>query len=213
MKPEPYRIQIDGEGTLEDWYVFPHTFNQVYSFLYSIRAVSELPEQPEEDNRLFITYTAHPWTGGYSAVNFYSYLQKLVPKQLRAGVRSVHYSSPGWFELTLLLGVAVSIRKVVKAFCESGKELHSLYSEIYKGLQERKLLRMEVKSRELQLAKEHVDFMERSMESLSRTMAFDGLAELRKITNNRLAAIKILLSFYRRARTLAKYETQGKARF
>lgn len=213
MNSETFRIGIDGEWTLEDWYVFPRTVNQVYSFLYSITEIGELEEEPDEDDHLYITYVAHPWRGGYSAVNFYNYLQNLVPKALRPRVVSIRYASPGWFELGLAVAVALSMRKIVKAFCDSGKDIISLYNDIYRGLKERKLLNISVKREELQFAREEGEFMESSLERLSEMMAFDGVSELKQITQNELASIKILLSFYRRVRTLAEYQKNDKADF
>jgi hypothetical protein len=213
MKAETYRISIDGDWTLEDWYVFPRTLSQVYAFLYSMTAVSESKEEPDEDDHLYITYTAHPWRGGYSAVNFYNYLQNLVPGPLRPRVVSAQFSSPGWFELGLAVAVALSIKRIVKAFCDAGREINSLYNEIYNGLQERKLLSISVKRKELQLEREVVEFIDLSMKCLARMMGFEGVRELYKVTPNPLAAVKILLSFYRRVGTLAEYQQKGKAEF
>ena len=213
MNSETFRIGIDGEWTLEDWYIFPRTVSQVYSFLYSITEIEALEEEPDEDNRLYITYVAHPWRGGYSAVNFYNYLENLVPKPLRPRVISIHYGSPGLFELGLAAAVALSIRKIVKAFCDSGRDIISLYNDIYRGLKERKLLSISVKREELQFKREQIEFMESSLESLSKMMAFDGVSELKQITSNELASMKILLSFYRRVRIVAEYQKNGKADF
>ncbi|MCX5823967.1 MAG: hypothetical protein NTY86_10815 [Deltaproteobacteria bacterium] len=213
MNPERFRIGIDGEWSLEDWYVFPRTIDQTYSFLYSITEVGRLEGEPEEDEPLYITYTAHPWRGGYSAVNFYNYLHDLVPKPLRPRVISIHYASPGWLELGLAIGVALSIRRIVKAFCDSGREIVSFYNDIYDGLNERKLQRISVKREELRLTREQIEFAEYSMKKLSKMMAFDGLTELKQITPNELSSLKILLSFFRRIRVLGDYQKNGKADF
>ena len=213
MNQGTLRIEIDGEWTLEDWYMFPRVISQVYSFLYSITEIKMLKELPDEDDRLYITYSAHPWRGGYSAVNFYNYLQTLIPKNLRPRVVSIHYSSPGFFELGLAVVVAISIRKIVKAFCDSGKDIISLYNEVYNGMQKRKLLSISVKREDLQFQKEHIKFIEKSLTSLSQMMSFEGISELKQITPNELAALKILLSFYRRVRILAEYQKSGKADF
>jgi hypothetical protein len=168
----------------------------------------------DENDPLYITYTAHPWRGGYSAVNFYAYLQNLVPKDRRPRVASIRYESPGWLELTfVVLAVVLSLRRIIKAFCDSGKEITSLYNDIYKGLQERRLLSLSVKREELHLQREQLEFVEYSMDSLAKMLGFTGLAELRKIAPSPLAALKILLSFYRRVRTLAEYQQNGKADF
>ena len=55
----------------------PHTYIQVYSFLYSF--YTPIEDFDDENDRLVITYSAHPWKGGYSAVNFYNNLKYIVP--------------------------------------------------------------------------------------------------------------------------------------
>lgn len=184
MNQGKFRIGIDGEWTLEDWYVFPRAISQVYSFLYSLTEIKMLEELPDEDDRLYITYSAHPWRGGYSAVNFYNYLQSLIPKHLRPRVVSIHYSSPGFFELGLAVAVAISIRKIVKAFCDSGKDIISLYNEIYNGMQKRKLLSISVKREDLQFQKEQTKFIKKSLTSLSQMISLEGISELKQITPN-----------------------------
>lgn len=213
MNPERFRIGIDGEWSLEDWYIFPRTIDQTYSFLYSITEIGKLEQEPEEDEPLYITYAAHPWRGGYSAVNFYNYLHGLVPKPLRPRVFSIQYASPGWLELGLAVGVALSIRRIVRAFCDSGRDIVSLYNDIHKGLSERKLQGISVKREELKLNREQIEFAEYSIEKLSKMMAFEGFPELKQITPNELSSLKILLSFFRRIRILGEYQKNGKADF
>jgi hypothetical protein len=62
-----YRIEIDGEWTLNDLHEFPYAYTQAYSFLYSL-----MMDAADEDERLRITFEAHPWRGGFSPVNFFA---------------------------------------------------------------------------------------------------------------------------------------------
>jgi len=96
----PYRIEIDGEWTLNDLYGFPYAYTQAYSFLYSL-----MVDEVIDDEKLIITFAAHPWRGGFSAVNFFHYLYELIPATERPNVISIQYSSPGWIELSLVLAV------------------------------------------------------------------------------------------------------------
>src|SRR5207248_3759476 len=91
---ETYTIHIEGKWSLEDLYVLPRTFEQVYFMVYSLF--------PEHDDftleRIQHTYEAFPWQGGYSAVNFYDQLKHITPKRERPQIASIHYGSPGWIE-------------------------------------------------------------------------------------------------------------------
>ncbi len=208
MANERYRVSIDGEWTLADLYRFPRTYLQLYSFFYVLRG--EVPVDLERREQAF---RAHPWRGGYSAVNFYNDLGYLVPPSDRPRIQSIRFESPGWIDLGLAVGVAITIGKLVSAFTNAGAQLNALYSDIYKGLHERKLMRIKAKREELQLHREQLQFLEESCQTLSRLMGLKNLEQLHALTPNPLATLKILLSVYRRVRTLAGYEDAGKAKF
>lgn len=208
---ESYRIEMDGDWNLEDLYVLPRTYIDLYSFLYSFTIAVD--QYDDQDNRLVITYSAHPWVGGYSSLNFYSNLKYIVPSENRPSITSIQYASPGWMELSVVVLVATNLQRIVKCFVESGIELNRLYSDIRKGLHDREMMKIEAKRASLELEKEQRDFAIESAEKLSALLGFEHIAELHKLTGNPLASLKILLSFYRKIKILAKYETSGKAKF
>jgi hypothetical protein len=209
MADNIYKIQMNGEWTLEDLYWLPHVYSQVYAFLYALN----MPLTDYDEERLYITFTAHPWLGGYSAVNFYGYLQNLVPSSDRPRIVSIQYGSPGLMELALAVSIALSIGVLIRTFSRGIIDLHSLYNSIYKGLQDRKLMRIEVKRKELALENEQIQFVNEAVQKLSQMMGFENVEQINKLTGNPLATLKILLSFYRRIRTLAGYEEEKKAKF
>jgi len=90
-----YRIKLDGEWSLEDLYVFPRTYEQVYLLFYSLS-----PDIVEIDlDRMEHAYSAFPWQGGYSAVDFYGQLKYSTRKQFRPEIESIEYHSPGHLDL------------------------------------------------------------------------------------------------------------------
>jgi len=218
MKNE-YKINIDGEWTLEDLYLLPHTYGQVYGFMYSLMEIKEISSETLDDfnidfdERIFFTYTSQPWKGGYSAVNFYNYLKNLVPPEHRPRIKAIHYGSPGFMELVLFVPIAIVIKEIIKSFCDAGKSINSLYNEIYKGMQERKLLRIDVKKKELELKEADLRFINSSIKSLAELLGFKNVKELNKATKKSLTSLKILLSFYRRIRLLVDYTNKGKTKF
>jgi len=70
MARDTYRIAIDGDWSLADLYRFPRTYSQLYSFFYD----AILRRDTIDLERLQHVFQAHPWLGGYSAVNFYNEL-------------------------------------------------------------------------------------------------------------------------------------------
>ncbi|MBU0482865.1 MAG: hypothetical protein KKG47_17370 [Proteobacteria bacterium] len=218
MKKE-YKINIDGKWTLEDLYLLPHTYSQVYGFIYSLQLIKDVNWGSHDDfnidfdERILFTYTSQPWKGGYSAVNFYNYLKNLVPPKHRPQIKAIHYESPGFMELILFVPAAIAIKKIIVSFCAAGKSINSLYNDIYKGAQQRKLLQIDVKKKELELKEADLEFLNSSTKSLAKLLGFKNINELNKVTNNPVTSFKIILSFYRRIRILAKYTSKGKTKF
>ena len=202
---------MDGEWSLEDLYVLPRTYIQVYSFLYSF--VRPVDDFDDIDDHLVITYSAHPWKGGYSAVNFYNSLQHIVEPRHRPKIKSIQYASPGWLELTALVSIALNIKHIVSHFAKSGNELNELYNNIYKGMHQRRMMNIEAKRQSLMLERDQADFAIDSANKLSQLLGFENVEQIQRLTQNPLATLKILLSFYRKIRTLAKFKDDGKAKF
>jgi hypothetical protein len=206
---DDYTIRIDGSWSLKDFYELPHVFAQVYAF----NCAFHLGEEARDTERLANAFVSYPWQGGYSAVNFYTTLSSQVPIYLRPRVKAIQYASPGFMQLGLWVAAATSAAAIIKKTVESAGSINQLYSEIYKGLQERKLLRIEVRRKTLELESDEMNFVMDSSRRLAEALGFTDLAKLNELTDNPLAAMKILMSYYRRIRTLADYERKGKADF
>ncbi len=133
-----------------------------------------------------------------------------MPKRWRPVIRSMQYASPGWIELSLAVTIALNIKTIVGHLVSSAGQINKLYGTIHKGIVERNLQRIEVRKKELTLQKEDLEFAIDAAERLARALGFDNLAALQRRTNNPLASLRILLSFYRRIRTLSGFVNSGK---
>ena len=204
-----HRIAIGGDWTLEDLYEFPHVYSQVYTFLYSFR--EGFQDQRHED--LESAYLSYPWRGGYSAVNFYGRVEALVPSKDRPRLLSMRYGSPGWMDLGLVVAVATSIGILVNRFVKAIDQVNTLYTSIHKGLHERKLMKIDAKTKDLAFRRDELRFIQESTDSMSRLLGFRNAKSIDRLTGNPLATLKILLSLYRRVRTLAAYQDDGKVKF
>lgn len=203
-----HKIPIEGRWDLEDLYRFPRAYEQVYFLLYAL-----LPHEDEwTQERISYAFQQYPWRGGYSAVNFYNKLKHTLPKKERPQVLSLQYASPGWIELSLIVGVAVAAERIVKAIAAAIRESNSVYSEIHRGMQERKLLRIEVEKNQIELEEQHQQFIERSANRMANLMGLSSIEQMHQKTGSQLKTLKILLSFYRRVRTLSEYQNKGKTK-
>ena len=206
LHEESYKISIGGQWFLEDLYIFPRTYEQVYFLIYSL-----LPHDDEQiQDRIQYAYSQFPWRGGYSAVNFYNNLKYTTPRKQRPRIISMQYGSPGWIELSLIIGVAIAVERLVKSVASTIRETNSAYNEIYNGLQKRKLLRIEVVKKELELEIAHADYVEHCADKMARLLGLQDLDQMHSKTGSPLKTLKILLSLYRRVRTLVDYQNRGK---
>ena len=146
---EIYAIPLDGEWTLKDFTDFFHLYGEVYSLCFLLTTAPNLPD------RFAAALVRYPWKGGYSAVNFYDDIYGMLGRANRPGVKSIRYASPGLLELSAVVIVATNLRRIVEQFTKSGHAINDLYSSIYKGLIDRKLLRLDVREKELDISREN----------------------------------------------------------
>jgi hypothetical protein len=206
LNEDKYKISIAGKWYLEDLYVFPRAYEQVYFLIYSL-----LPHDDEMiQDRIQYAYSQFPWRGGYSAVNFYNNLKYTTPRKERPQILSMQYASPGWIELSLIIGVAVAVERLVKAISSTIRKANATYNEVYRGLQERKLLRIKVEKNELELEMIHAAYIEHSAQKMANMLQLNELDQMHSKTGSSLKTLKILLSLYRRVRTLVDYKRRGK---
>jgi hypothetical protein len=81
------------------------------------------------------------------------------------------------------------------------------------GLEQRKLLRLKVRRAELALKKQELRFIEQSLRQMSKIINLPIVKELNSRTGHPYIALKVLLSLYRRVRTLANYQNEGRVDF
>lgn len=206
---ETYTIHIEGDWSLEDFYVFPRTFEQVYFLVDSL-----MPERDEDKlERIHHAYRAFPWRGGYSAVNFYNQLKYVTPKKDRPQIASIQYASPGWLEVALILSVAFSVERLVKSIANTIGHANDVYDRIVRGMSERKLLRLEADRKELQFKKDELEYVTSSLEQMAELLGINNIEEINARTGHPYLSLKILLSLYRRVKTLTNYIVKGKADF
>lgn len=202
-------VHIDRRWSLEDLYIFPRAFEQVYFALEAI-----LPSPGEEvENRIDRAFRAFPWRGGYSAVNFYNRLKYATPAAKRPRVESIQYASPGWLELYLALGLAVTLGHTVRSVAKTLDRCNATYNGIMRDMLQRKLLRIEVERARIGLSRDEFQLVEEYSDMMAKVLQIRSADAIHERTRNPLVSLKILLSIYRRVRTLAEYQIRGKADF
>lgn len=202
-----YPIFIDKRWSLEDLYRFPRAYEQVY---FAYEAVLPAPDE-QTNERIERAFHAFPWRGGYSAVNFYNQLKFATPSKRRPVIQQMRYASPGYIELFLNLPLALQIAAYVGAVAGSIGTCNKVYNAIYSDIQKRKLLKLDVELKRIELTREQIDLLIYSSEEIAKILGLPSADPILRRTKNPLVALKILMSIYRRVRTLAEYQNKGKA--
>ena len=208
MDVENIKLYIDGRWELTDLNVLTRVYIQVYGLLYSLDVADDYIEE-----EIQYIYGKYPWRGGYSAVNFYQNLFSKMPREYRPKIKSIQYASPGFIELSQLVEVAKDISLIVGYVSAALLAGNKTYSTIQKGIRERKLSKIDLRSEELKLLEKERDFIHKSVNDIAQIMGVrkETLAKLYfRAENNELAVLKILSSLYRRARDLAKLQNTQK---
>lgn len=193
-----YPIFIDKRWSLEDLYKFPRAFEQVY---FAYEAVLPAPDE-QTDERIERAFRAFPWRGGYSAVSFYNQLKYATPPNKRPLIREIQYASPGHIELILNIPLAIQIAGVVTTVATSIGVCNKVYNAIHSDLQKRKLLRIEVERKRVELTKEQLGLVSYANDEMAKILGLPSTEAIVERANDPLIALKILLSIYRRIRTL-----------
>jgi hypothetical protein len=196
------RIGLDGRWDFEELTDTIKSYIQLYGFTYSL--APDLPAGRRME--IEYIYAKFPWKGGYSTVNFFNQLYHNIPPQRRPKVIEIRYASPGFIEITTLASAAAAAAAIVKSICFSIAAAHKLYRDIQKTSVEHELSKVNLAQQRLNLTKSQIEFCESASEKLVNvlglTQAQNALLDERT-DGNKAVKMKLLLSVFRRAATLA----------
>lgn len=205
---DSFTIRLDKRWTLEDFSNFPAVFQQAYFFWNSL----EIGEETFAFERVSYAFTGFPWQGGYSSVNFFNQLKYAVPASERPNIVSIYYGSPGALVLSLCTPVALMLSGVVRSVAKTIDQCNTVYGNIYRGMQERKLLRLRTEVNIQKLEREKLKFIKQSVRQLEKILEIRA-GQIDERTGHPYISLKILLAVYRRTKELAGYERRGTASF
>lgn len=207
QKAEFRTVHIDGRWGIDDLRRFSDLVQDCYAFVFALSGVG--PATAKQG--IAGLFRRYPWRGGFSSVNFFDDLYKLIPASERADIRSIQYASPGTIELRMNGGVADSIRRLIVGLDEENNRASITYTDVRAWLRSRGWLGKAKEDLRLTDA-DNGELLERfrllcSVLGLStREDDILGLA-----SSDPLGAVKILLAYYRRLAGLADYVATGKA--
>jgi len=206
-------LKLDKDWDMQDLADLSRLYTQCYSLVYSLSGF-----KVESDDKHVIdwfqgTYAKYPWRGGYSALNFYNSLYSKIPYEQRPQIKEIQYASPGHIKLKEAALVAALLAGIVTAVTASFDQIHNSYNKVQKGMSERKLTKLDVELKELQLEKEQLEFIRESKDIILKQMNIPQIMQEelnRRSGGNELIQLKILMSFHRRIEPIAQMQLMEK---
>ena len=142
-----------------------------------------------------------------------TYMKVHVDKEHRPQIKSIHYASPGWIELTLNLEVATQFAKVLAIYLGSAAGVAEIYRRLYKIYADLSATRKSLKSKTFKLNAEDALRAQKLNQELAKGLGYESLADLDAHTNSVEESSKLLMAHYRRMEKMAKFVRAGKASF
>jgi hypothetical protein len=206
-------LALDKDWEMQELASLSKLYTQCYSLVYSLSGFKIDSTDEVVIDWFQGAYAKYPWRGGFSTVNFYHALYKKLPYEARPQIKKIQYASPGYILLEEAILVAGMLATIVGSVTLSIDKIHDTYNKIQKGLSERKLTKLEVQLKDLELDSAKLDYVRKSKSELIELMAIpeEMQAELsRRSEGNDLMELKILMSFHRRIEPIAKLQEEGK---
>ena len=171
--------------------------------------MSDDAKKAEAFRSLFARY---PWRGGFSTTNFIGDLHALIPANDDVVISQIKYASPGFVETRINAGIAKTVREIVDQINDrsTGPAIREAYGRIQNNLKKSKWSGQA--SMDVVLKPDDLSALESYLWELCSTIGLKGregyIVSLGK--DDLLAAVKIVLAYYRRMFWIADYVRTGK---
>lgn len=145
-------------------------------------------------------------------MHFYNKVKQSVAKDSRLEIKTIRYASPGCLELRLDLQAAKELRLCLDARAANADALGVTLREALTELKRHGYSQQEVgRTTSANIPEEHCALFASLLADVGKQIAFPYVERLEKLAANPIAALKILLSFEKRLKRLARYEENGMA--
>ena len=208
-------FRIDGKWDASDFARFHGKMADLYALFGVVLRLDKVSGEAKAREMGFVTKVIHDryWRGGGSYVGFYDSLMERnsLMHFARLDVAKIQYASPGEMTFRGNRDALSSVTTIMAIFEEKATALNGAYKIIYGILKKEKLLSAPPEKM-FSLAHTERIVLDRS-KILSEEMGIENAAELfDTCERNVLVFAKLVLSIYRRANELYKYQDEGRVR-
>lgn len=197
-------ILIDGDWSPDKIAAYPRDYVDVYCFFYALGMANSglVPGSRVRDQAsIGLDYN---FDGGWHYRKFFNSVAKLVPRKERGRMRTLAYSSPGIIELRVNESVSDDVVRMIGVFQRSMPQLEAWYEAVHTWLLQRKKPHLE--------RGPLVDdvFMDKCVDSICHLLGDIDVSLLRRLfKQQKRQYVEVILSFYRKVRSLAWNEAEG----
>lgn len=212
ISPTSYDVPIDGQWFFSDLDRFSGLYSQLYAFFYCTkpRFVNNLGVRVQK-------YLSSPWRGGFSRVNLFEALGRLVPSLHDLEIKQIRYASPGEIRIEALESVGESIALSVTLYVAATENLGEIEKAINTLLSSGNLKRSNLSKQrddELPLTKENKEFLRKALADIADTLNLnEEITQLSSFSPNMVVTAKVVLSLLVRLRKLAEFRQAGQVTF
>lgn len=208
LSPTCYNVPIDGNWFIRDLDNFSNVYSQLYAFFYCTK-----PQFMTDIGSRVHRFLESPWKGGYSRVNLFEALQKMVPAIHDLKITQMKYASPGDITIEALSSVGMSVQQTVMNFIKDEKTVLDAAKVINTILGAASLKRTDLSK----ISDEKLPLTDKDKGVLSEKMAIvafllkipDELGDLSSRSPNVIVSAKVLLAVVSRIERLAEFQTTG----
>lgn len=208
INPTRYDVPIDGNWFIKDLDNFSNVYSQVYAFFYCTK-----PQFMTDIGLRVRRFLEAPWKGGFSRVNLFEALQRMVPAIHDLKIHKMEYASPGDITIEALESVGDSVKQAILRYVQNKNDIEGYVKTLNSILSAKELKRSDlsnIRDERLPLTEEDRDYIKEKIGQVAEALAIQAeFVDLSTRSPNIVVSAKVLLAVVARISRLAEFESGG----
>jgi hypothetical protein len=199
--------RMDGEWDLDDLQSLTSSVRLSYAYFYWISQ-----DPGAIDSAVRSGLARYFWTGERVGDRFAQTLYERIPEKRRLKLSSIHFASPGWIDLLGYLPVLMVLGYVARLWIRNFDQAFDLFKKVDQYFADRKLRDLRAKGSIEDIDGQFVDEARALCFKYGNHLGFsdDRVKAIIDLTDNPIAALRLLVAVSSEARRLHNLEQQGK---
>jgi len=204
---------LDGAWGLPDFASFYNKISDIYAFISAIAKFKSAQTSYDEKRSIISAFAHHPFRGGFSYVNLFDHLERLLGSGDSLQVQSIRYASAGYVNVKGNRSVFAEIQEFINIFSNKNEEIGKQYNKLYKYLADGDFLAQDSAALE-RTSPEILKLIRDEAKTLAHMMSFAEFDLMDTFADrNEVVLAKIIMAFYRRIEQSFMFFAQGRVEF